>query len=80
MKPSPATFKEEYKKANDFSLRNTDLEAFKKSAEEMGLQVTPVDELRSDSVSYPVFRMPTARGHLGEPCRRRQVERTHPER
>ncbi len=26
MKPSPATFKEVYKKANDFSLRNTDLD------------------------------------------------------
>ena len=53
MKASPATFKEEYKKANDFSLRNKDLDSFKKSAEEMGLQVTPVDELRSDMRFVP---------------------------
>jgi len=53
MKPSPATFKEVYKKANDFSLRNTDLDLFKKSGEELGLQVTPVDELRSDSRFVP---------------------------
>lgn len=53
MKPSPTTFKETYKKANEFSLRNTDLEAFKKAAEEQGLQVTPVDELRSDMRFVP---------------------------
>jgi len=53
MKASPATFKEVYKKANDFSLRNTDLEMFKKSAEEQGLQVTPVDELRGDMRYVP---------------------------
>ncbi|HRH67880.1 MAG: peptidylprolyl isomerase [Flavobacteriales bacterium] len=53
MKPSPATFKEIYKKANDFSLRNTDLDMFKKSAEEQGLQVTPVDELRGDMRYVP---------------------------
>ena len=53
MKPSPATFKETYKKANEFSLRNTDLEMFKKSAEEQGLQVTPVDELRGDMRYVP---------------------------
>lgn len=39
MKPSPATFKEVYKKANNFSLRNTDLDLFKKSGEELGLQI-----------------------------------------
>ncbi len=53
MKPSPATFKEVYKKANEFSLRNTDLDAFKKAAEEQGLQVTPVEELRSDMRFVP---------------------------
>lgn len=53
MKPSPATFKEVYKKANDFSLRNTDLESFKKAATELGLQVTPVDELRNDQRYVP---------------------------
>ncbi|MBL7952577.1 MAG: peptidylprolyl isomerase [Flavobacteriales bacterium] len=53
MKPSPATFKDVYKKANDFSLRNTELEAFKKSAEEQGVQVTPVDELRNDQRFVP---------------------------
>lgn len=53
MKASPATFKTVYKKANDFSLRNTDLEGFKKSAEEQGLQVTPVEELRTDQRFVP---------------------------
>lgn len=53
MKPSPATFKEVYKKANDFSLRNTDLESFRKAAEEQALQVTPVDELRADMRFVP---------------------------
>ncbi len=53
MKPSPATFKEMYKKANDFSLRNTDLASFKKAAEEQGVQVTPVEELRSDQRFVP---------------------------
>lgn len=53
MKPSPATFKEWYKKANEFSLRNTDLASFKKAAEEQGIQVTPVDELRNDQRFVP---------------------------
>jgi len=53
MKPSPATFKEVYKKANDFSLRNTELEAFKTAATELGVQVTPVDELRGDMRYVP---------------------------
>lgn len=53
MKPSPATFKEVYKKANEFSLRNTDLEGFKKAAAEQGVQVTPVEELRSDQRYVP---------------------------
>jgi peptidyl-prolyl cis-trans isomerase D len=53
MKPSPATFKDTYKKANDFSLRNTELEGFKKAAEEQGIQVTPVEELRTDQRYVP---------------------------
>lgn len=53
MKPSPATFKEAYKKSNDFSLRHTDLASFKQAAEEQGLQVTPVDELRNDQRFVP---------------------------
>ena len=48
MKPSPATFKEVYKKANDFSLRNKTEEAMKAAAEEAGLQLTAVEELRPD--------------------------------
>ena len=48
-KPSPATFKEVYKKANEFSLRNTTVEAMKKAAEEQGLQVTSVDDFRADA-------------------------------
>ena len=53
MKPSPTTFKEAYKKSNDFSLRHTDLASFKQAAEEQGLQVTPVDELRNDQRFVP---------------------------
>ncbi len=60
MKPSPATFKEVYKKANDFSLRNTDIDAFKKAAEEQGIQVTPVDELRSDMRYVPGLQDPNS--------------------
>jgi peptidyl-prolyl cis-trans isomerase D len=60
MAPSPATFKEVYKKANDFSLRNTDLEAFKTAAEEQGLQVTPVDELRGDMRYVPGLQDPNS--------------------
>ena len=48
MKASPATFKEVYKKANDFSLRNKSEEAMKAAAEEAGMQLVAVDELRPD--------------------------------
>ena len=68
MVPSPATFKEMYKKANDFSLRNTDIESFKKAAEEQGLQVTPVDELRGDMRYVPGLQDAEQHHHLGEPC------------
>jgi len=49
VKPSPATFKEVYKKANEFSLANTSAEAIKKAAEEQGLTLTPVDDFRPDA-------------------------------
>jgi hypothetical protein len=49
MKPTPATFKEVYKRANEFSLRyKKDIDTFRKGAEEGGLTVTPVDDLRPD--------------------------------
>lgn len=58
MKPSPATFKDVYKKANEFSLRNKTPEAFKAAAEEQGLAVVPVDELRPDMRSVPGLQQP----------------------
>lgn len=52
MKPSPATFKLVYKKANDFSLRHSaSAEAFRAGAEELGLALTPVEDLRPDARS-----------------------------
>lgn len=48
-KPSGATFKEVYKRANEFSLRNKSAEEVKKAAEEQGLQLTSVDDFRVDS-------------------------------
>ncbi|MCB0795305.1 MAG: peptidylprolyl isomerase [Flavobacteriales bacterium] len=48
IRPLPATFKEVYKTANEFSLNNTTAEAFKSAAEEAGLQFVEVDELRND--------------------------------
>lgn len=53
LRPSPATFKEVYKRANDFSLRNTTEEAFTAAAEAEGLALTPVDEFRPDMRSVP---------------------------
>ncbi|MBX2971536.1 MAG: peptidylprolyl isomerase [Flavobacteriales bacterium] len=73
MKPSPATFKEVYRKANEFSLRNADLASFKKAAEEQGLQVTPVDELRNDQRYVPGLQDATSvvtwvnRAEVGKP-------------
>jgi peptidyl-prolyl cis-trans isomerase D len=59
MKPSPATFKEVYKQANDFSLRyKRSLEEFRKGAEDAGLAVTPVDELRPDMRYVPGLTNP----------------------
>lgn len=50
VRPSPATFKEVYKRANEFSLRQKEStsEEFKAAAEEQGLQVTPVEDFRPD--------------------------------
>jgi parvulin-like peptidyl-prolyl isomerase len=49
VRPTPATFKEVYKKANDFSLRYNTAEEMKTGAEELGLTLTPVDEFRADA-------------------------------
>jgi peptidyl-prolyl cis-trans isomerase D len=48
MSPTPATFKDVYKKANEFSLRNTSKEAMQAAAEEQGLQFQTMDELKPD--------------------------------
>lgn len=49
VKPSPATFREVYKKANEFSLRYKTPEAMKTAADSMGLQMTNVDDFQLDS-------------------------------
>lgn len=49
LKPSPATFKEVYKRANEFSLKNKTPEAMKAAAEEQGITVTNVVDFRADS-------------------------------
>ena len=59
-KPSPATFKEVYKKANEFSLRNKTAEDVKKAAEEQGLQVTSVDDFRADSRGVQGLQQPNS--------------------
>lgn len=48
MAPTPATFKEVYKRANDLSLRNKTEEDLKKAAEEDGLVFQKVDDFRPD--------------------------------
>lgn len=58
IKPTPTTFKEVYKKANEFSLNNARPEAFKKAAEEQGLQFMTVDELRNDQRFVPGVQEP----------------------
>ncbi len=52
-KPLPGTFKNVYKAANDFSLRATDTASFRKLAEEQGLSLTPVQDLRPDQKFVP---------------------------
>ncbi|MEO8588931.1 MAG: peptidylprolyl isomerase [Flavobacteriales bacterium] len=58
VKPSPATFKGVYKTANEFSLANKSSEAMKKSAEEQGLALTPVDDFRPDARSVAGLQEP----------------------
>ncbi len=58
VKPTPATFKEVYKKANDFSLRNKTAVAIKAAAEEQGLTLTPVEEFRPDARFIPGLQEP----------------------
>ncbi len=58
VKPSPATFKEVYKVANEFSLSNKSAEAIKKAAEEQGLTLTPVDDFRPDARYVPGLQQP----------------------
>ncbi|MFN3876225.1 MAG: peptidylprolyl isomerase, partial [Flavobacteriales bacterium] len=60
VKPSPATFKEVYKKANEFSLRNTTPEAVKAAAQEQGLQLTNVPDFRPDSRYVQGLTQPNA--------------------
>src|SRR5690606_12304942 len=48
MRPSPATFKEAYRLANDLSLRNEDAESLRKAAEEKGLEVVTVEDFRPE--------------------------------
>lgn len=48
MRPSPATFKEAYRQANDLSLRNEDAESLRKAAEEKGLEVVTVEDFRPE--------------------------------
>ncbi|MCB0792937.1 MAG: peptidylprolyl isomerase [Flavobacteriales bacterium] len=56
--PSPTTFKEIYKQANEFSLTNTDADRFETAATEAGLQFQHVDELRSDQRFVPGLQEP----------------------
>ncbi|MDX9751793.1 MAG: peptidylprolyl isomerase [Flavobacteriales bacterium] len=58
--PSPATFREVYKKANDFSLRHRDLAAMEQAAAEDGLVLTPVEALRPDMRFVPGLQQPNA--------------------
>ncbi len=54
VRPSPATFKEVYKLANEFSLRyKSSVEEFRSGAEERSIAVTTVDELRPDQRTVP---------------------------
>jgi peptidyl-prolyl cis-trans isomerase D len=53
LRPSPTTFKQVYRTANDFSLRNKDAESMRAAAEAQGLQVTPVEDFRPGMRSVP---------------------------
>jgi len=60
VKPTPATFKDVYKKANDFSLRHKSAEEFKQGAEELGLEVVPVEDFRPDMRYVPGLQEPNS--------------------
>ena len=59
-RPLPPTFKEAYKKANELSLNHADTAAFRKAAEEQGLAITPVKDLRADNKYVPGMQDPTS--------------------
>jgi parvulin-like peptidyl-prolyl isomerase len=59
-KPLPATFKAVYKQANDFSLRATDTASFRTMAAEMGLSITPVQDMRADQKYVPGLQEPNS--------------------
>ncbi|MBL8002169.1 MAG: peptidylprolyl isomerase [Flavobacteriales bacterium] len=59
-RPLPATFKEVYKKANELSLNHTDTASFRKAAEEQGLALTPVQDLRADQKYVPGLQDPAS--------------------
>lgn len=56
--PSPATFREVYKKANEFSLAHRSREAMEQAAAEQGLVLTPVETLRPDMRFVPGLQQP----------------------
>nr|MDQ3101414.1 peptidylprolyl isomerase [Bacteroidota bacterium] len=59
MRPSPATFKEAYRQANDLSLRNTDVESLRKAAEEKGLEMVPVEDFRPEMRNVQGLQQPS---------------------
>jgi peptidyl-prolyl cis-trans isomerase D len=59
MRPSPTTFKNVYRKANDFSLRYDGLKRLREGAVELGMDVQVTDELRPEQRT--VTGLPEAR-------------------
>lgn len=60
VKPSPATFKEVYKRANDFSLRYKNHDAMKAAADSLGLQMTEVKDFSVDSKFVQGLQQPAS--------------------
>ncbi|MCC6939001.1 MAG: peptidylprolyl isomerase [Flavobacteriales bacterium] len=60
VKPSPATFKEVYKRANDFSLRYKNRDAMKAAADSLGLQMTEVKDFSVDSKFVQGLQQPAS--------------------
>ncbi|MCC6399229.1 MAG: peptidylprolyl isomerase [Flavobacteriales bacterium] len=58
IKPLPATYKEVYKTANEFSLNHATVDSMKAVAEQRGLQFMNVDELRADQRFVPGLQEP----------------------